>query len=441
MVPKVDTVQGDARLPAACDVVVIGGGIIGVSAALFLGRKGLRVALCEKGTIAGEQSSRNWGWVRVSGRDRREIPLVLESQRIWEQLTEREGLNTGFKRAGIAFVFDTKRMRDVYGAWAENARDFQLTSRILSRAELQALVPGIDGRIDGALYTPSDGKAEPQKGAPAIANLAQREGAVILTGCAVRGVETTAGKVSGVVTERGPIAAPAVLLAGGAWSRHFLGNLGVDLPQLLVLGTVMRIESSAKVPETTVGGSNFAWRKRLDGGYTVAQRGATVSELTPDSFRLFRDFLPAWKAEWRDLQVRFGARFAEEWRRKRRWSLHEPTAFEATRMLDPAARPGTVETAVAGLKRAMPAFSDARVTDTWGGWMDVTPDAVPVIGPVRSLPGLFVATGFSGHGFGIGPGAGRLAADLVAGDPTIVDAAPFTLERFSRTRASIEALA
>lgn len=437
MVPTPDRIETGEIQPRETDVVVIGGGIIGVSAALFLRRKGLRVILCEKGFIAGEQSSRNWGWVRVMGRDPREIPLALASQRIWEDLTTREGLETGFRRDGIVYVFDTRRMRDTYTAWAEHARAYQVPTRLLSRAELQAVLPGMNGSIDGALMTPSDAKAEPQKGAPAIAALAQREGVVILQNCAVRGIETAAGKVSGVVTEKGHISASAVLLAGGAWSRHFLGNLGIDFPQLLVRGTVMRVESTATVPPMTVGGSKFAYRPRADGGYTVAQRGENISELTPDSFRLFFDYLPAWRSEWRDLRIRLGRRFGEEMKRQRTWDLDKPTVFEQVRVLDPAPHPRIVQSAVANLGNAMPAFRDARVTTAWAGMMDVTPDAVPVIGPISSIPGFFVATGFSGHGFGIGPGAGRLAADLIAGDAPVVDPTPFRVDRYARTQRTI----
>ncbi len=436
MVPKPDPVTSDQELPRKTDVVVIGGGIIGVTAALFLARKGLQVTLCEKGEIAGEQSGRNWGWVRVMGRDPREIPLALESQRLWEQLGSEQGVETGFRRAGIVYVFDTPRMRDSYTAWAEHGRDYQVASQLLSKAELQQKVPGIDPSIDGGLYTPSDARAEPQKAAPALAAMAQRAGVKIITRCAVRGIETAAGKVSGVVTERGPIAANAVLLAGGAWSRLFCGNFGLDLPQLLILGSVSRVGDVEGVPETTVGGSHFAYRKRLDGGYTVAQRSASIAELTPDSFRLFMDFLPAWKSEWRDLRLRAGRRFGQEWRRKRHWSLDETTPFEDVRVLNPTPSAGVVRGGLEHLQRAMPVFRNARITDSWGGMMDVTPDGVPVISAVEQVPGFFLATGFSGHGFGIGPGAGRMAADLIAGDKPILDTTPYRFDRFSRTLRS-----
>src|ERR1700751_5622638 len=104
MGPAIDTIETDATPPAQSEVVVIGGGIIGASTALFLAEQGIPVTLCEKGGIAGEQSSRNWGWVRKMGRAPREIPLIIESLRLWEDLNCRIGAETGFRRSGILFT-------------------------------------------------------------------------------------------------------------------------------------------------------------------------------------------------------------------------------------------------------------------------------------------------------------------------------------------------
>src|SRR5262249_6210022 len=131
MAPRVDPVQSDEVLPAQADVVVIGGGIIGTSTALFLAQRGISVALCEKGHIAGEQSSRNWGWCRKMARDPREIPLIIESLRLWERMNETVEAETGFRTCGIMYLGQTKADVARYEAWLEHAREYQLDTRII----------------------------------------------------------------------------------------------------------------------------------------------------------------------------------------------------------------------------------------------------------------------------------------------------------------------
>lgn len=434
MSPPVDPVTSDSELPVRADVVVIGGGIVGVTTALFLAEKGHSVVLCEKGRIGGEQSSRNWGWCRTMGRDEREIPLALESLRLWRGMNERVGRETGFRQAGIVYLCETEQEIAAQEAWLDQARQYQVDVRLVRGSATSELVPGAARPLLAALHTPSDGRAEPSQAAPAIAEAARAHGARVLTGCAVRGLDLQAGRVAGVVTEKGRIACDAAVLAGGAWSRLFLGNAGINLPQLQVLASVFRTAPLSGGPEISGAANVFAWRKRLDGGYTIARRNANVAEITPDSFRLMLDYWPTLRKHYGEIRVRFSGRFFAAWRMPRRWSLDETTPFEAVRVLDPEPRQATLGEAKAALPKYFPAFATMQVAESWGGMIDVTPDAVPVIGPAATLPGLFVATGFSGHGFGIGPGAGRLTADLVAGDPPVVDPSPFRLERFARAR-------
>lgn len=429
----VDPVIPDSALPKHADVVVVGGGIVGVSTALFLAEKGISVALCEKGQIAGEQSSRNWGWCRQMGRDPAEIPLSIESLRLWEGMNRRVEAETGYRRSGIVYLCDTRREVKEYEAWLDHARLYQLDSRMLGAEELADLLPASARQWAGAIHTASDGRAEPQKAVSAMATAARRLGASVLTDCAVRGFETTGGRIAAAVTERGRIRCDVLVLAGGAWSRLFCGNLGIEFPQLKVLGSVLRTKPLHGLPEFAVGASDFAFRKRLDGGYTVARRGATSAPIVPDSFRLLPDFLPSLWSQHRELRIRLDNRFVEEWRLPRRWSLDAETPFEKVRVLDPQPSASILHEARENLSRAFPAFKDMAVAESWAGLIDVTPDAVPVISPVERTPGFFIASGFSGHGSGIGPGAGRLMADLVSGDVPIVDPRPFRYGRFRRT--------
>ncbi len=426
-----DQVPDHDVMPDRTDVVVIGGGIIGSSTALTLAEKGIAVVLCEKGQVGAEQSSRNWGWCRTMGRDPRELALGIESLRLWREMRQRIGQDTGFRQTGTMYLCDDARDMAEQAAWLEHGRRYDLDTRLIEGEEVAQMLPGARRRFAGALYTGSDGCAEPQRAAPAIAMAARRRGAIILVGCAVRGIETTGGSVSAAITEKGRIACAGVVLAGGAWSRLFCGNLGLDLPQLKVLGSVLRTGPLDGPPACAVGASDFGFRKRLDGGYTAARRGANVSDIVPDSFRLLRDFLPALRSQWSELRLRLGRRFLDEWRLPRRWELDEVTPFEQVRVLDPQPVGSILDEGIANLERAFPVFAKASVVERWAGLIDVTPDAIPVISPVATLAGFFIATGFSGHGFGIGPGAGRLMADLVAGNHPIVDPAPFAFARFA----------
>jgi len=429
--PFVVPFHGDLDLPKEVDCVVIGGGIIGTSTALELAEAGLRVALCEKGGIGHEQSSRNWGWVRISRRDPREVPLMAEALRIWSRLGERTGRDVGYTRAGIVFTCANDAEYEHHQRWTRHVEGYQIESRMLDAAGFKTLFPDANMNVKGALYTPVDGRAEPQKAAPAIAEAARARGASIFTECAVRGIETSGGKVSGVITERGSIACKAVVLAGGAWSNLFCGRFGVDLPQLKVMNTVLRTTPVEGGPEQAVWANNFAIRKRQDGGYTIASGTTNSVDIVPNSFRYFTAFMPAWRMEWRSLNLRFGSRFFAEASMPKNWAMDEASPFEYCRVLDPKPSREKAAKVLANAAHAFPALRKAEIAQRWAGYIDVTPDAVPVISAVDAIPGFHIATGFSGHGFGIGPAAGRLMADLVLNRQPIVDPSAFRFSRFS----------
>jgi len=160
-------------LPSAVDVVVIGAGVIGISTAWFLQHAGLTVLVCEKGRVAGEQSSRNWGWVRQQGRDPAELPIMIESLRIWGSLAEETGEDLGFTRCGVLYLADDETELARYEQWLDIARQHQLDTRLLNTAEVDALIPHGKGQWRGALYTPSDARAEPWQAVPGLGHASE----------------------------------------------------------------------------------------------------------------------------------------------------------------------------------------------------------------------------------------------------------------------------
>src|SRR5580692_8244319 len=261
MGPYVDSVISDEVVPATTGVVIIGGGIIGTSAALTLAGRGIPVVLCEKGYVACEQSSRNWGWCRQAGRDEREMPLIVQSLALWRDMNRLTEADTGFRECGVLYVGENDADETRFAAWAAMARPYEIGTRIVRGAELVALMPRASRTYSCGLYVPTDGCAEPQRAAPAIARAAQRKGAIILAHCAVRGIERAGGRAAAVVTERGRIKCDAVILAGGAWSSLFCASLGIRLPQLKVLSSVMRTAPVAG-PDACTYLDDVGYRKR-----------------------------------------------------------------------------------------------------------------------------------------------------------------------------------
>jgi glycine/D-amino acid oxidase-like deaminating enzyme len=417
-------------LPETVDVVVIGAGIIGISTAWFLARTGLSVLVCDKGRVAGEQSSRNWGWIRQQGRDAAELPIVIDSINIWESLSRELDEDIGFTRQGVLYLAETQAQLAQHERWLEVARQHQLDTRMLSSDEVDALVKDKPGQWSGGIFTASDGRAEPFKAVPALARSVRRVGGSIRESCAVRTLDIQAGKLAGVVTEHGRVRATSVVCAAGAWSTQFLANLGINLPQLMVRATVAR---TAKAPNIYNGGATVgevAIRRRQDGGYTVASSNTNEHYLGADSFRYLFKFLPALAGSARYIRLNLGDGLVARMLPQRRWHADEVTPFEYTRVLNPAPSPSALLKMRAGLDKRLPTLASIPFEEAWAGMIDVTPDVVPVMDEVAQYPGLFLATGFSGHGFGIGPGAGRVMADLVAGNRPIHDLSRFRLSRF-----------
>ncbi len=417
-------------IPASADIVIIGGGIVGVSTAWFLAQQGVNVVLCEKGHIAGEQSGRNWGWVRVQGRDTREMPMMMDSMRIWRGLANEIGEDVGYTETGCIYAAENERQLSDLARWIETAREYDLDTRIISADELGQHVRGSAISWPGALYTASDGRAEPHKATPAIARAVVRRGATVLTSCAVRGLDVAAGRVAGVVTEHGTITTSVVLCAAGAWTSMFCRSLGITVPQLKVRGTVVRTAPGDDIIHGNVFDKRIGIRRRQDGGYTVAHGSFLDHSLTPSTFRFAFKFLPALMQEIKILRLSVGREFIDEWSAPKKWDLNSESLFEKTRVLNPKPNPRVVRGIRRNLDLVFPQLANSRIVETWAGMIETSPDVVPIIGEHEETPGFHIATGFSGHGFGIGPGAGKAIAGMLTGRDNGVDLSPFRLSRF-----------
>ena len=419
--------------PVQADVVVIGGGVIGVCTALYLAEAGQDVVLLEKGRIAGEQSSRNWGWIRQQGRDPAELPLMVDAIRLWQDLAARTNVDIGLRQGGVSYIARNQSQMDRYATWLPYAEACGVDTRLMSRTEVQKHFAGIAGPVAGALYTPSDMRAEPWVAVPALAQIARRAGARPIEGCAVRALDIAGGRVSGVITEAGRIRASSVVLAGGAWSSLLLRRHGVAIPQLSVRESVLATRPMPEISPGAAAIGSVAFRRRIDGGYTLAPAGISDLFIGPDAFRAMPTYLPQLRAApfAQGYRVAAPSGFPDAWTTPRQWAEDSTSPFERMRILNPAPNEVHLRRLLRGFARRFPTMPTPQVRAVWAGMIDTMPDIVPIVDRLSALPGLIVGTGMSGHGFGIGPAMGRTLAALVMGDAVGHDLHRFRSTRFS----------
>lgn len=429
----VQKVNDSASFPTQVDVVVIGAGIIGTCAAYELSRKGVSVALLEKGIVAGEQSSRNWGWVRQQNRDLHELALAMYSLRRWEELGPETGRDLGFRRSGILYC--SKNEADIarWEKWGKSARLQGFNSEILTASQTNERTLGGTSSWVGGVWSPTDGRAEPSLAVPAIAEACKENGVSLHQNCAVRGLDIANGKVTGVWTELGLIKAGTVVCAGGAWASRFSHRYGIDLPVANISGTAIKTTPAPEVVKAgCLSASGFVMRRRIDGSYTVAVPGYGGLDITPRGMRHALKFYQMYRSKiGKKLKYHLTSSFWNGPDAFGKWENDEISPFEKNRILDPKPDAELVTLALKNLEAEYPALKGIGVDRAWGGLIDTSPDLVPVISRVETLPGYVIAAGFSGHGFAIGPGAGRLVSEIVLNETPMTDISPYRLSRFN----------
>ncbi|MFC3051841.1 NAD(P)/FAD-dependent oxidoreductase [Kordiimonas pumila] len=415
-------------MPKNADVIIIGGGIVGTTSAYYLSKKGLNVVLVEKDKVASQQSGRNWGFVRTQYRDLAELPLASLALSLWPNLEKELAVDIGWKKNGCIFVAENEAEHEKFKAWQLDAKDIASDARMLSSTETAKYIPNLKTKVAGALYTETDGQAEPCLATIAFAKAASENGAHILEDCGAVEIETTARSVSGVLTEHGLIKAPIVICAAGATSYRFLSKLKLKLPQQIVRNTVSLTEPLNLLSEACFCGMGIGIRQRPDGSCILSSESDVDIDFTLDTMRAARFFLPSLLNHWSTFSFNLGAPFIDDLHRKV-FAAKEDRLLEPRR---PKIKPNTrkVNETLGLLKRHFQMPQEAAIVKSWAGYIDVLPDAIPVIDSPPSVPGLIVATGFSGHGFGLGPGVGTVVAQLATEGKSDISLNDFRLDRF-----------
>jgi sarcosine oxidase subunit beta len=369
-------------------IVIIGGGITGAAAAAELAREGQAVTLIEKQGIAAMASGRTLAGVRQSGRDSAELPLARAAVAIWGELAETLGADVEYRRGGNLRLARTPAEVDVIRALVLGQQALGLELHFLAdNAAIRDIAPAISRAVLAASYCPTDGHANPVKATQAFARFARAHGAAIREGVAARAITVEGDRVTGVDTSEGFIPADRVIVAAGVNTPSLLSPLGADLPLSIGITHVVQSEPlpSCLLPVFGVANADCAGRQEADGRLRFSSGAG------------------AWPGDPSD------------------WTENS---------LAPS--PSAIRIVVDRVAQVLPIAAEAKIARAWGGLIDLTPDALPVIDAPESPSGLVIAAGFSGHGFCLGPVSGLLCADLALGRVPRHDLSAFRLARFAR---------
>lgn len=375
---------------ATSEVVIIGGGITGAAAAYWLVKAGLSVRLIEKHRLAAMASGWTLGGVRQSGRHPAELPLARAAVAMWGGLAEELGVDVGYRRAGNLRLARTEAEVEHIRKLVETQRALGLDlSYLPTNTEVRAVAPAIGPSILAASFCPTDGHAEPVRAVTAFATAAQRHGALLREGVTVQRIEIDGERVTGVTTSGGAISCRYVVVAAGVHASSLLRPLGLDIPMRAEIVTVLRTEPIAPCFDQVFGVANAdcAGRQEIGGALRV------TSGVGP----------------W--------PHAVESWTPQRLM----PSAGDLARL-------------IGRVSLVLPVLATTPVESLWGGLIDLTPDALPVIDAPPEIKGLIIAAGFSGHGFALGPVMGPVIADLVQQQAPTEDLAAFKLGRFENAQ-------
>lgn len=414
-------------MSAHYDLIVVGAGICGAVAADVASAAGLRVAVVEKEHAAAQEGSgRAQGILRLQGRAPEEHPLAVEALRLWHELPRPEAIELTFG-GNLYLALQPAEVDPLRALVADAGRLGVPGVELLTAAQVRELVPAARGRFTGAMWSPSDGHCQPDKASAWFLDAAVRRGAEVHFDTKALAVTSAAGEVTGVRTTRGPLQAPAVVVACGVWTPHLLATAGVQVPVLPV--ALSELETTAVPPlfSAAVRAYGFGARQRPDGRLVVSNGLNAVVDHRVSLYDL--RFARLWSrrlaAHWRSVRLRAGV--AETVGQLRHRSTCAPDLVPAHRG-GPTARRRRLAAALRAMAAVFPDVAAAHPARAWAGLVDMSPDGLPIVD--SPLPGLSFATGLSGHGFTLGPVLGRVLVELATEGHTTRQTAPFRLARF-----------
>ena len=374
-------------MKSIADVVVIGGGIMGTSAAFQLARRGLKVTLVEKSFLGGGSTGKSSAIVRQHYSNALTARMALYSLRVFQNFSELVGGECGFRPVGFV-VLAAAKDRDGLEANVTMQRGLGINTRLLSTEELREIAPGMtEAEAVAAAYEPEGGYADPSLTVNAFGAAAKRRDATILQETEVTGIQVEGGRVKGVITHRGEIAAGVVVNTAGPWGARLARMVGVELPIQpcrVQVAFFAPPQGDAPAPYVFADFPNVTYFRPETGGMTLVgsvDPSEADNHADPDSYNERVDF---------EFVADMGARLAQRF----------------------------------------PAMERGESRGGYAAIYDITPDWHPVIDEAPPGSGFFVAAGHSGHGFKLGPAVGVMAADLVTGQKT--EGLNPSLFRFSR---------
>jgi sarcosine oxidase subunit beta len=369
------------------DAVLIGGGIMGSATAFELARRGMKVAVLEKGALASGSTGRSSAIVRQHYSNEVTARMARWGLDVFRDFDERVGGESGFVNAGFLVLVPAE---DIEGLRANVTlqQSVGIDTRILSTEEIPEVMPGVaSADLVAAAYEPTAGYADPHLTTTGFCEAAKRHGARFFFNREVTGIRFVGDRVAGVDTAAGPVDAGVVVNCAGPWGARVAAMAGLDVP-------VASCRAQVAV---------FRRPEARRGPHPVVLDFVHASYFRPETGDLM-------------LVGLIDPSEAEDVVDPDRYLEHTDDAFEQ----------------LVGERwiRRCPAMEAAERRRGYAGLYAITPDWHPVIDEVPAGSGHFVCTGFSGHGFKLGPAVGRLTADLVTGERPLFDAHPVRLARY-----------